>query len=444
MFLNSNLHNVTILALNQVSAWLRAFLTIPERKIEVLLIASPDVYMRYSPDDPNRIVGLTLYNALVKMNSSLLRKFNITYIAIELPNRKQWYHSSIRTLAYELWSKDLRPIANLVFEYYDKSSGKGLRLWKLKDRPSIELNNVNLKPGDFVIYHGHDLLVGEGGYIAVQSNNIDIEQNLSIVGIAKPYSQQGYLYVLRKGYDYMLRFKNKEVQLAFVSKGKTYIVSTPFDIPGTYLINGSILQYSDSTMMMLTISNTIPLSAVHLLNTPITITKSKAYAFVGCFPTAKGIIENGTGMIRFAMVYRNNDVNVYVSKFLTPKLIIVQARNYMIFEPSLIRLHINTPQSNALLKNLLTKVFGIDNYFVRGNISFTPTIPFLYIISFSDINNSIDTIKLVGFPIGSVVEFQNTKLGFKFKITINHYYEEIKIMPGTYNILVYNITNFNP
>jgi len=437
MFLNSNLSNVIILDLNQVGAWLRTFLTIPERKIEVFLIAPPDVYMRYSPDDPNRIVGLTLYNALMKMNLSLLKKFNTAYIAVELPNKKQWYHISTKTLAYELWSKDFRPIANLVFEYYSKSSGKGLRLWKLKDRPSIELNNVSLKPGDFIIYHGYDLLVGEGGYIAIQSNRTDIGQNLTILGIAKPHSWQGYLYIIRKGYNYWLRFKDREVQLAFVSKGKTYVDSVTLDVLGTYLVNGSILHYSNKTIMVLSISNTISSYVVRLLNTSAAIAKNKAYAYVGCFPTAKGIIENGTGMIRFSMVYCNDDVNINVSKFLTPKLIVVHDHNYMMFEPSFIYMHINNPR-NSLLENILSKVLGVNSYFVKGNITFTSSTPFLYVISFLNASNNNETIKLIGFPIGSIVVFQNMKLGLEFKIAVEHHYEEVKIKPGTYNILVYS------
>jgi len=119
--------NSTILAISQVSTWAAAILTIPQKGINVFLVATPDIYSTYSPDDPNRAVGLKFYEALVNQDINTLKKYNVQFILIEKPKEGQWYYENIKNFAEYLWKENLTRIATII--YYQEY----IKLWQLKD-----------------------------------------------------------------------------------------------------------------------------------------------------------------------------------------------------------------------------------------------------------------------------------------------------------------------
>jgi len=121
--------NSTILAIPQVSSWAAAFLTIPQKNIHVFLVATPDVYSTYSPDDPNRALGLKFYKAVVNRDLDAFKGYTVRYILVEQPKEGQFYYESIKEFADRMWSEDLSKIANVTFYRQDV----GMKLWQLRD-----------------------------------------------------------------------------------------------------------------------------------------------------------------------------------------------------------------------------------------------------------------------------------------------------------------------
>jgi len=79
--------NYTILGVSQVSSWSSVFLTIPEKHIQTYLITHPLIYEKYAPTDPNRIIGLKLFTALINLDLNTFKEYGVRYILREFPNR---------------------------------------------------------------------------------------------------------------------------------------------------------------------------------------------------------------------------------------------------------------------------------------------------------------------------------------------------------------------
>jgi len=118
--------NSTILAISQVSTWAAAILTIPQKGINVFLVATPDVYSTYSPDDPNRAVGLKFYEAVINQDIDTLREYNVQFILVEKPKEGQWYYVNIKNFAEYLWNENLTKIATIIYHQGH------IKLWQLK------------------------------------------------------------------------------------------------------------------------------------------------------------------------------------------------------------------------------------------------------------------------------------------------------------------------
>ncbi len=119
-------NNSVILVIHQISSWAKPLLSVPERNITVLTLHPPDTPLVINLNStPNNI----LLHALETLNATTLKELGVKYILVELPYQNQWYYPSYKKLAYELWNKDLSPIANLIYKRtYDNN---GLKLWKI-------------------------------------------------------------------------------------------------------------------------------------------------------------------------------------------------------------------------------------------------------------------------------------------------------------------------
>jgi len=437
-FIRSNETNIKILAVSQVSSWFRTLLTIPEKHIDVFLVATPEIYNTYSPQDPNRLVGLEIYNALVNGDLTKLKEYGFKYVAVELPNEGQWYNPGIRDFASHLWEEDFRPIAKLALLHYDPTSRYGLKLWMLKNAKYIELDNVYLKPGDVLVYHAYDAVFDKNSYIVLMDDNL--EGNVTVISLIKPLNKNDMLYSMRKDYVYWLKFNNGEFQWCFVDRQwKTYILQLPAEAGRLYLVNATMLTQPSNTQLELTVTNMYGENLGRLLVNSTLVTVKSSETFIGGFLTAEGTIESNKGIVKIVAIYNHNCNEsckaVFDKTMLTPRVIELD-EPYILFEPTILYMLLNNNNTKDLeMLNLL----GIKSFEIHGNVSFTPSTPFMYLLSLNNANEKNDDyITLLGFPAGTSIELYNIEHKTKFIFFISDEIAKVKIpLPGTYKVRVY-------
>jgi len=121
--------NVNIIAATQVASWALPILTDFNNNIQVTSM-STITNTSGLPKWASRVVEI--YNGIIYLNATMLKKYNVKYIVAMLPRNNQWYDSSSRDFALKLWKMDFSSIANLIYEETDNCMSC-IKIWRLND-----------------------------------------------------------------------------------------------------------------------------------------------------------------------------------------------------------------------------------------------------------------------------------------------------------------------
>jgi hypothetical protein len=121
--------NVNITAATQVASWALPILTDFDNNIRVILmstITNTSGLPRWA------LTTVEIYNGIMHLNATILKKYNIKYIVAMLPRENQWYDPRSKDFALKLWKTDFSSIADLIYEKTDNCTSC-IKIWRLND-----------------------------------------------------------------------------------------------------------------------------------------------------------------------------------------------------------------------------------------------------------------------------------------------------------------------
>ena len=120
--------NVSIIAPTQVASWALPILTDFDNNVQVILMSK---FVNASGLPEWMLKRLEIYQGIIHLNATILKKHNIKYIVAMLPYPDQWYDPNHKDFALKLWKTDFRNIANLMYGKTENCTSC-IKVWKLK------------------------------------------------------------------------------------------------------------------------------------------------------------------------------------------------------------------------------------------------------------------------------------------------------------------------
>jgi|GEM_PF-5192428 len=120
--------NVSIIAPTQVASWALPILTDFDNNVQVILMSK---VVNASGLPEWMLKRLEIYQGIIHLNATILKKHNIKYIVAMLPYPDQWYDPNHKDFALKLWKTDFNNIANLIYGKTENCTSC-IKVWKLK------------------------------------------------------------------------------------------------------------------------------------------------------------------------------------------------------------------------------------------------------------------------------------------------------------------------
>jgi len=121
--------NVSIIAAAQVASWALPIFTDFDNNIQVILMST---ITNTSSLPKWMLTRVEIYDGIIRLNATVLKKYNIKYIVAILPRSSQWYDSRAKDFALKLWKTDFSSIANLIYEKTDNCT-RCIKIWKINE-----------------------------------------------------------------------------------------------------------------------------------------------------------------------------------------------------------------------------------------------------------------------------------------------------------------------
>jgi hypothetical protein len=121
--------NINITATAQTASWALPILTDFDNNIQVILMST---ITNASGLPKWMLTTVEIYNGIMHLNATILKKYNIKYIVAMLPRENQWYNPRSKDFALKLWKMDFSSIANLIYEEKDNCTSC-IKIWRLND-----------------------------------------------------------------------------------------------------------------------------------------------------------------------------------------------------------------------------------------------------------------------------------------------------------------------